>query len=291
MTSMASRQPAQRGRRWRSRSAHAAILLLLVLIALVFLFPIYWAVTMSFKEKADILVTVPHYFPRRFTLSNYDDILRKSSYGIFAWNSIKVAVTTTALCIAVAAMAGFALNRFVFRGRKIITNGIFVVRMIPGLVYTVPIYMIYNQLGLLDNHYGLILAYCTFSLPFSIWLFLAFYEEIPRDIYESAVIDGCSEYRLFSSIALPLVMPSISVVGILCFIGAWNEFGLALTLTFKDSYKTLPIAINTMIQRERDTPFGSLAAAGTLAMAPAIIISLTSQKYIVKGLAAGAVKG
>ena len=138
---------------------------------------------------------------------------------------------------------------------------------------------------------GLVVAYCTFSLPMSVWLFLGFYEEIPREIYESASIDGCSSYRMYWAIALPLVLPSISVVAILCFIGAWNEFGLALTLTFKDTSKTLPIAINSMIQRDRDTPFGSIAAAGTLSMVPAIILSLTMQKYIVKGFTAGAVKG
>jgi multiple sugar transport system permease protein len=274
-----------------ARNARIVMFILLTILTLGFLFPIYWAVTMSFKEKADILVTVPQYFPQRVTLTNYLDIFKKSSYGVFAWNSAKVAVITTALCVIVAAMAGFALTRFTFRGLKAVSNGIFVIRMIPALVYTVPLYLIYNRMGLLDNHAGLILAYCTFSLPISIWLFLSFYEEVPREIYESGVIDGCSEYRLFRSIALPLVVPSISVVAILCFIGSWNEFGLALTLTFKDAYKTLPIAINTMIQRERDTPFGSLAAAGTLAMVPAIILSLTTQKYIVKGFTAGAVKG
>ena len=122
-------------------------------------------------------------------------------------------------------------------------------------------------------------------------MFMSFYEEIPQEIYESAVLDGCSEYRLFQAVALPLVAPSISVVAILCFLGAWNEFGLALTLTFKDQCKTLPVSINLMIQREADIPFGSIAASGTLAMVPAIVLSLTSQKYIVKGFTAGAVKG
>jgi multiple sugar transport system permease protein len=275
----------------RKTAARSVMFILLTILTLGFLFPIYWAVSMSFKEKADILVTVPQYIPQRVTLTNYLDIFRRSSYGVFAFNSAKVAVITTVLCVFVAAMAGFALTRFSFKGRKAVSGGIFVIRMIPALVYTVPLYMIYNRIGLLDNHWGLILAYCTFSLPISIWLFLSFYEEVPREIYESGVIDGCSEYRLFRSIALPLVVPSISVVAILCFIGSWNEFGLALTLTFKDAFKTLPIAINTMIQRERDTPFGSLAAAGTLAMVPAIILSLTTQKYIVKGFTAGAVKG
>ena len=268
-----------------------AIFGLLTLLTAIFLFPIYWAVSMSFKEKADILVEVPHYIPHRATLQNYTEIIGKSNYSTFALNSAKVAIITTALCVVIAAMAGFGLTRFGFKGRKLVSNGIFIIRMVPGLVYTVPLYMLYQKFGLLDNHFGLIMAYCTFSLPMSIWLFLSFYEEVPHEIYESATIDGCNEYRLFLSIALPLVVPSISVVAILCFIGAWNEFGLALTLTFKDAYKTLPIAINTMIQRERDTPFGSLAAAGTLAMVPAIILSLTTQKYIVKGFTAGAVKG
>ncbi len=263
----------------------------LLLFTIVFIFPIYWAVTMSFKEKADILVTVPHYIPKRITLSNYTDIFQKSGFANFTLNSAKISIITTLLCVITASMAGFALSRYAFRGRKILSGGIFVIRMVPGLVYTVPLYIIYDKLGLLDNHIGLIAAYCTFSLPLSIWLFLSFYEEIPREIYESAVMDGCSEYRLFASIAMPLVLPSISVVAILCFIGAWNEFGLALTLTFNDSFKTLPIAINSMIQRERDTPFGSIAAAGTLTMLPAIILSLTTQKYIVKGFTAGAVKG
>jgi multiple sugar transport system permease protein len=246
---------------------------------------------MSFKFKADILVTVPQYIPERVTLDNYVEIIQKSNFPIYASNSIKVAMLTTLICVAAAAMAGFALTRFAFSGRKTISALIYIVRMVPGLVYTVPLYVIYSKLGLLDNHAGLILAYCTFSLPISIWLFLNFYEEIPREIYESANMDGCSEYRMFLSIALPLVLPSVSVVSILCFIGAWNEFGLALTLTFKDQFKTLPIAINSMIQRERDTPFGSIAAAGAMSMIPAIILSLTMQKYIVKGLTAGAVKG
>lgn len=246
---------------------------------------------MSFKYNEDILTTVPQYIPTRVTTTHYIEIFRKSNFPTFLFNSAKIATLTTLLCVLVASMAGFGLTRFRFKGSKTVSFGIYVIRMIPGLLYTIPLYIIYLNLGLLDNPFGLIAAYCTFSLPMSIWLFLNFYEEIPREIYESASIDGCSNYRMYWNIALPLVLPSISVVAILCFIGAWNEFGLALTLTFRDEAKTLPIAINTMIQRDRDTPFGSIAAAGTLSMVPAIILSLTMQKYIVKGFTAGAVKG
>ena len=246
---------------------------------------------MSVKYKEDILTTVPQYVPTRVTMENYLEIFRNTQFPVYLLNSAVIAVLTTLLCVVVASMAGFGLTRFSFRGNKAVSLGIYIIRMIPGLLYTIPLYIIYLNIGLLDNRMGLVVAYCTFSLPMSVWLFLGFYEEIPREIYESASIDGCSSYRMYWAIALPLVLPSISVVAILCFIGAWNEFGLALTLTFKDTSKTLPIAINSMIQRDRDTPFGSIAAAGTLSMVAATILSLTMQKYIVKGFTAGAVKG
>lgn len=268
------------------------LLFLALLIPLIFfVFPMYWIITMSFKEKADILVTVPHYIPKRVTLNNYIEIFKNSNFPIFLMNSVRISIITTLLCVLVAGMAGFGLTRYSFRGSRHVSTLIYIIRMIPGLIYTVPLYLIFNKLNLIDNHWGLIAAYCTFSLPMSIWMFMSFYEEIPKEIYESAVLDGCSEYRLFQAVALPLVAPSISVVAILCFLGAWNEFGLALTLTFSDQYKTLPVSINLMIQREADIPFGSIAASGTLAMVPAIVLSLTSQKYIVKGFTAGAVKG
>ncbi|HIV91320.1 MAG TPA: carbohydrate ABC transporter permease [Candidatus Eisenbergiella stercoravium] len=275
----------------RKNLIQAAIFIGLCICSFFFIFPIYWCVTMSVKYKEDILTTVPQYVPTRVTMENYLEIFRNTQFPVYLLNSAVIAVLTTLLCVVVASMAGFGLTRFSFRGNKAVSLGIYIIRMIPGLLYTIPLYIIYLNIGLLDNRMGLVVAYCTFSLPMSVWLFLGFYEEIPREIYESASIDGCSSYRMYWAIALPLVLPSISVVAILCFIGAWNEFGLALTLTFKDTSKTLPIAINSMIQRDRDTPFGSIAAAGTLSMVPAIILSLTMQKYIVKGFTAGAVKG
>ena len=275
----------------RSFGKKALLFLALLIALLFFVFPMYWIITMSFKQKTDILVTVPHYIPRRLTLTNYAEIFRKTNFPIFLLNSVRISIATTLMCVLVAGMAGFGLTRYRFRGSRHVSTVIYIIRMIPGLIYTVPLYLIFNKMGLIDNHWGLIAAYCTFSLPMSIWMFMSFYEEIPREIYESALLDGASEYKLFQAVALPLVAPSISVVAILCFLGSWNEFGLALTLTFSDQYKTLPVSINLMIQREADIPFGSIAAAGTLAMVPAIVLSLTSQKYIVKGFTAGAVKG
>lgn len=290
MNTLHLRGKLNKHRIWRGVQWSLLLIGLLAVLS-IFLFPVYWTVTLSIKPRADILVQTPLYIPLHFTLDNYINIFQKSGFGQFTWNSARIAITTTVLCVIVAAMAGFGLTRFRFKGRKAISSSIYIVRMIPGLVYTVPLFVMYRQLNMLDSAWGLILAYCTFSLPMSIWMFLSFYEEIPRELYESGVLDGCNEYRLFVSIALPLVIPSISVVAILCFLGAWNEFGLAMCLTFKDGAKTLPIAINSLIQREKDLPYGSIAAGGTLIMLPAIILSLSTQKYIVKGFTAGAVKG
>lgn len=163
--------------------------------------------------------------------------------------------------------------------------------MIPGLVYTIPFYIIYQNLGMLNSLTGLVISYITFSLPLAIWLFMGFYDQIPTEVFESAIIDGCNDYGVFRHIAIKLVLPGIVVASILIFLGAWNEFGLALVLLFTDAKKTLPIGINGLIVYQEDTPFGSLAAAGTIAMLPAIILSLTTQKFIVRGLTDGAVKG
>ena len=163
--------------------------------------------------------------------------------------------------------------------------------MIPALIYTIPYYIIYSRLHLLDTISGLIMAYISFALPMGIWLAISFFTDIPQEIYESAEIDGCGEWRMYLSIALPLVKAGIAVIAILLFVQAWNEFGLALVLQSSDAKKTLPIGIASMVQTHKDTPSGSLAAAGVIAMIPAMILALTTQKYIVKGTMAGAIKG
>lgn len=135
------------------------------------------------------------------------------------------------------------------------------------------------------------MAYISFALPMAIWLAISFFSDIPQEIYESAEIDGCGEWRMYVSIALPLVKAGIAVIAILVFVQTWNEFGLASVLQASDMKKTLPIGIASMVQTHRDTPSGSLAAAGVIAMVPAMFLALATQKYIVKGTMAGAVKG
>lgn len=265
--------------------------LLMIIFTIFFLFPIYWAITMSFKTPGQIFVTPPEFFPSSFHLDNYVDIFSKGGAGIYFLNSLIVSITTTVVAVLFATMAGYGFSRYKFKGKYTALYTVIIVRMIPGLVYTIPFYIIYQNLGMLNSLTGLVISYITFSLPLAIWLFMGFYDQIPTEVFESAIIDGCNDYGVFRHIAIKLVLPGIVVASILIFLGAWNEFGLALVLLFTDAKKTLPIGINGLIVYQEDTPFGSLAAAGTIAMLPAIILSLTTQKFIVRGLTDGAVKG
>lgn len=267
------------------------LLIIFILLGSVFVFPLYWTALTSFKTSSQVFVEKPIFIMRTLYLDNYIEIFGKSHVGTFFGNSIITAGCTTILSLILASMAGFGLCRYHFKGRAAVRNSVLIIRMIPALVYTIPYYIIYNKLNLLDTLGGLIMAYISFALPMAIWLSIGFFLDIPAELYESAEIDGCSEFKMYTQIALPLVKAELAVIAILVFVGAWNEFGLALVLQSSDAKKTLPIGIASMIQTHRDTPSGSLAAAGVIAMIPAIILSVTTQKYIVKGTMAGAVKG
>ena len=269
----------------------AVLLLIFIVLGVFFAFPLYWTILTSFKTSAQVFVEKPIFFMDTLYLDNYIEIFTKSDVGTFFMNSLIVAGCTTLFSLIISTMAGFGLSRYVFRGSRLLRNSILVIRMIPALIYTIPYYIIYSRLHLLDTISGLIMAYISFALPMGIWLAISFFTDIPQEIYESAEIDGCGEWRMYLSIALPLVKAGIAVIAILLFVQAWNEFGLALVLQSSDAKKTLTIGIASMVQTHKDTPSGSLAAAGVIAMIPAMILALTTQKYIVKGTMAGAIKG
>ena len=267
------------------------LLAVLILLGIFFAFPLYWTILTSFKTSAQVFVEKPIFFLDTLYLDNYIEIFTKSNVFTFFMNSILVAGCATLISLILATMAGFGLCRYMFKGNRILKSSIMIVRMIPALIYTIPYFIIYSKLDLLDTLGGLIMAYISFALPMAIWLAISFFSDIPQEIYESAEIDGCGEWRMYVSIALPLVKAGIAVIAILVFVQTWNEFGLASVLQASDMKKTLPIGIASMVQTHRDTPSGSLAAAGVIAMVPAMFLALATQKYIVKGTMAGAVKG
>lgn len=275
----------------RKRLGRVATIPFLLVSSVFFLFPIYWTITMAFKQRHQILVKTPEWFPQSWHIDNFIEIFQRGSVGTYFFNSIVVSLVTVALTLLVSSMGAYGLARFKFRGKTTIAYSIFVVRVVPPLVYMMPFYIMFKAIGLTDSLAGLVLVYVTLALPLAIWLFIGFFEEIPQAVFEAGLIDGCSEYSLYFRIALPLVSTGMVVVALFTFLAAWNEFSLALVLTNHDANKTLPIGINTMIMNQKERPYGFLAASGTVAMLPAIILALTTQKYMVQGLTAGAIKG
>lgn len=251
--------------------------------------PLYWMVATSFKSGSQLFTNPPTYIPS-FTLDNYREAFINRPLGRYALNSLIVAAISTPLSVAIAALAAFAFGRYRFPGRGVLLFMILAIRMLPGLIVAMPLFLIFRNLGLVDNLLGLIIAYTAFNLPFNIWLLQAFFAEIPRELEEAAVVDGATALQIFWQIMIPMAIPGLVASAVLCLLLAWNEFSFALILTYTLDSQTLPIAI-AGFSSERGTYFGAMAAAGTMAAVPIFIFAVFIQRYLVRGLTAGAIKG
>jgi multiple sugar transport system permease protein len=253
-------------------------------------FPIYWTIATSFKSGEMLFNWPPTYIPFPPTLDNYVYIFELQPVTRFLLNSIIVALVSTPISVTLAALAAFGFSRFHFRGRNMFMFMFLAVRMLPAMIIALPLFIIFRNLGLHDNLFGLIIVYTAFNMPFNIWLLQGFFAEIPQEIEDAALIDGCSYWQLFQKIMVPLIAPGLVASAIFCLLLAWNEFTFALTLTYTIKSQTLPIAIAGMTN-DRGTLFGSMGAIGTVATLPILAFALYVQKYLVQGLTAGALKG
>lgn len=274
----------------KRRFYNCLLILFAVLFTVYFIFPIYWTFTTSIKERAQIFSRPPVWIPTKITFQYYIDIFTNTNVKQYFLNSLIVACLTVAGIMLLALPASFGLTLFQFKGKLLIKNSIITIRMIPALLFTIPYFVIFRAIGLLDTLTGIVICHVAVNLPFAIWLFINYFKEVPETIYEAALIDGCNRLNLFTRVAIHLIRPGIITVSILVFTNSWNEFSMALTMIFSDSRKTLPIAISSMIQYNTDIPYGTLSAVGMIAMIPAILLSVFTQRYIINGMTAGAVK-
>jgi multiple sugar transport system permease protein len=222
------------------------------------------------------------------TLKNYAEIFQTSPLIGYALNSLIVASVNTGVSLVLGSMAAYSLARFKFRGANNIAFWILSIRMMPPVAAIIPIYVLMNNLGILDTPWCLVITYLTFNLPFVVWMMKGFFEDIPRAIEESALIDGCSQFGVFRKIALPLAAPGLAATAILAFIFSWNEFLFALILTGTKAV-TLPVGIIGYM-KETGINWGYMTAGGVLALIPVIIFTILVQKHLVKGLTLGALK-
>jgi len=266
------------------------VLLTIATVAIfgVILFPPVVLFVTSIKTDIDALSFPPKWIFDP-TLKNYVAILNTSPLVDYALNSLIVASLNTLLCLIVGSMAAYGLARFKFRGADNIAFWILSIRMMPPVAAIIPIYILMKNLRLLDTPWCLVITYLTFNLPFVVWMMKGFFEEIPREIEESALIDGCSDFSVFFRIALPLVAPGLAATAIMVFIFSWNEFLFALILTGTKAV-TLPVGIIGYM-KETGINWGYMTAGGILALIPVIVFMVLVQKHLVKGLTLGALKG
>ena len=272
-------------RRNRTLRRSAATLLWSVL-AVIYLFPYTWMVMTGFRDPIET-VSLPPRFLFWPSLEGFDYIFRTTEFQKYLLNSVVVAVSATALIVASAAPAAYALAQLRVRGQSFLF-AVLVARMVPGIAIVVPIYLAAAKLGQLDTYQVLILIYAAFNLPFAIWLLRSFFREVQPELREAAIVDGCSEFRVFSRIMLPLVSGGLVATCVFVFIAAWNEFLFALVLSNAHA-ATAPIAI-LGFRTEYGIQWRAIGAAALLVSTPVVVFAIAMQKYLVRGLTMGSVK-
>jgi multiple sugar transport system permease protein len=255
----------------------------------VWAFPVIWGLLTSFKTERDVLAYPPVWFFKP-TLDNYREVLfGTTSIVPNLWSSIVVATASTLLTMLIAVPAAYALARLHFPGRK--GSGFYVLatQMLPPVGLIIPYYLVLQKIGALDTYSGLTAIYLTFSLPFAIWLMVSYFEDVPYEMEEAALLDRAGRLRTLWYVILPQVRGGIAVTTVFVFLNAWNEFLFAVVLG-GNRVRPVTVAMFNFISVEQ-TQWARLAAGAMLAMAPVILIGLVAQRHIVKGLTVGAVKG
>ncbi len=268
---------------------------ILIYIGLVFwlivnLFPVYWMFTFSLKSNAEIFGENVIGFPKQWLWSNYTSALQTGNMGRYFLNSAIVAVATIIITLAVALMATFALTRLIWKQRKQLNKFFMLGLTIPIHASIVPVYVTLSRLHMLNTYWALIIPYSAFSLSMAILVCTGFMNEIPRDLDESACIDGCSVWGIFMRIIVPLMKPAVATVGIYTFLQCWNELMFANIFISKSALRTLPVGVQAL-SGQYTTEWGPIGAALVVATFPTLFIYIFLSKKIQESFIAGAIKG
>jgi len=254
------------------------------------LLPIYWTIKISVTPQDLLYSEGIRLWPSRMTLANYTSVLKASDFPRYFLNSILVSVTTAIIVTAVASFAGYALSRFRFRGKALVSLILLLTQTFPLVMVIPPIYRIMGQLGLTDNLYGLIIIYTAFNIAFATFLMQSFLDGVPKDLEEAAMIDGCTRFEALRRVILPLTLPGMGATVAFVFTAAWSELLFALMLINSESQKTFSVGLLTFVGKFA-VDWGQMMAASVLALIPVCLFFFFLQRYLVTGLTAGAVKG
>jgi multiple sugar transport system permease protein len=263
---------------------------LIALYVIAALFPLFWLIKVSVTPIDLLYSEGVRMWPSRASLEHYASVIEHTDFPRFFGNSVIVAGTTAVIVTLLASGAGYALSRFVFRGKLWLIGLMLITQMFPIVMLISPIFRIFAPLGLTNSLTGLIVVYTAFNVPFATFLMQSFFDAVPRDLEEAAMIDGDTRFGAFRKIALPLTLPGMAATLGFVFTAAWSELLFALMLISKTDKTTFPVGLLTFVSKF-SVDFGQMMAAGVLALIPAFLFFLFIQKYLVQGLTAGAVKG
>ena len=256
-------------------------------LVLLWLFPIYWIFLTSFKTPLLINEAVPVFWFTP-TLENYAHLFDEFKFFRILQNSLLITGSTTVIVIAVALLAAYALGRLDVRGGKHIALWMLSLRFMPPIAIVLPFFIVWQRIGLIDTHIGLILIYVAFNLPFAIWLLRGFLVEVPRELDEAATLDGLGHLAILRRIILPVMAPGVAVTAIFTFMFAWNEYLMALVLTSRNA-TTVPVTVSKFIQAY-SILWGDVGAAATIELLPVLVVVFLLQRHIMRGITLGAVK-
>lgn len=267
--------------------AHRTALLVYIVFAL---FPLFWLLKVSVTPNDLLYSEGVRLWPSRASLDHYWFVIAHSDFPLFFRNSMIVSGSTAVIVTALAAAAGYALSRFSFRAKYWIIGLMLLTQMFPLVMLVAPIFKMLSPLGLTNSLAGLILVYVAFNVPFATFLMQSFFDGIPKDLEEAAMIDGATRFMAFRQIILPLTLPGIAATLGFVFTAAWSELLFALMLISGNAAATFPVGLLSFVSKF-SVDFGQMMAAGVLALIPACLFFLLIQRYLVQGLTAGAVKG
>ncbi len=263
----------------------------LILASIVVLYPVLWVVKMAFSPSQAFSMSLS-LLPEQWTLENFR-VLLTANDGIFfrqMLNSVIVAAATTVVGVVLSCTAAYAFSRFRFPGRQVGMATFLITQMFPGVVMAIPLYILLDNLGLLNSLTGLVLVYSTTAVPFCVWMLKGYFDTIPVDLEEAAVMDGAGQWTIFTKIVLPLAQPAIAVTALFSFMTAWNEFILAATFLSDERMYTVPVVLQQFVG-DYNTEWGYFAAGAIIVSVPVMALFFKLQTYLVGGLTAGAVKG